>query len=276
MELRLDPSGHQRRSRRRRLSRSHSDSVGAGGLSGGLERISPLESFDLEVACAEMRELACRGYLGPQDIHSYWTWLAPGAESEGRRLLDLGCGRGGLGRCFARLLGTQVVGVDGSAEILADGIVRFGSAASDEFRVGRLERLPLPTASIDLFLSIDALHLSNPPSLAIAELARVTRSGARGVAALTFRTEAQSVPWLDLFASAGLEVFSTADTTLEWHAALRLKHQHRLENGSRLRVLLGEQHAARVIQVSRRMLGWDGLPAELPNRRRLAIYVIRS
>jgi SAM-dependent methyltransferase len=87
--------------------------------------------------------------------------------------LDAACG---TGRFSARLAarGHRVVGIDGSAGMLERARTKVPGA---DFRVGKLDDLPVPDASVDLVLC--ALALSHVPDLApvLAEFARVVRPG---------------------------------------------------------------------------------------------------
>lgn len=93
--------------------------------------------------------------------------IAPG------QALDAACG---TGRQTARLVahGHTTVGIDRSPAMLAIAIEKVPQA---QFRVGRLEELPLPSSSIDVAVcSLALTHLADPGP-AIAELARVVRPG---------------------------------------------------------------------------------------------------
>ncbi|HEX3708140.1 MAG TPA: methyltransferase domain-containing protein, partial [Mycobacteriales bacterium] len=64
------------------------------------------------------------------------------ALRKGAVLVDLGCGRGGAGMWLARELGTELVGVDFSAEAIAQATERrtlFGLQERATFAVGTLE-----------------------------------------------------------------------------------------------------------------------------------------
>ena len=93
------------------------------------------------------------------------------------RALDAACG---TGRHAARLhqLGHQVVGVDTSPAMLS--LARKKVPAAD-FRVGRLEELPVQDATVDLITC--ALALSHVDDLrpVINEFARVLRPGGRAI-----------------------------------------------------------------------------------------------
>jgi SAM-dependent methyltransferase len=71
-------------------------------------------------------------------------------------------------------LGFAVVGVDGSAEMLA-----HARAANPDVPLQRadLQNLPFPNATFDVVLSIEVLRYLPEPALALREMARVLRPG---------------------------------------------------------------------------------------------------
>ncbi|MGX2997359.1 class I SAM-dependent methyltransferase [Streptomyces sp. JNUCC 64] len=89
--------------------------------------------------------------------------------------LDAACG---TGRTTVALTsrGYDVIGVDQSPQMLEQA---RGKAPEADFRLGRLEELPVEDASVDL--AISTLALTHQPDLrpAVAELARVVRPGGR-------------------------------------------------------------------------------------------------
>jgi ubiquinone/menaquinone biosynthesis C-methylase UbiE len=86
------------------------------------------------------------------------------------RLLDAGCGDGGVARLLRNRV-REVVGVD----------VEPSPAWQDErglaFRVADAEHLPFENASFDAIHSKDSLHHMNDPRAALAEYRRVLRPG---------------------------------------------------------------------------------------------------
>jgi SAM-dependent methyltransferase len=101
-------------------------------------------------------------------------------------LLDLACGRGGYGLWLAREAGCRLVGVDFSAVAVEDARRRvsgFGLDGRAEFRLGELEAIGLPAASVDAVVCVDAVQFAGDRTAAAAEIRRVLRPG--GVAVLT-------------------------------------------------------------------------------------------
>jgi SAM-dependent methyltransferase len=103
--------------------------------------------------------------------------LAPGGT-----LLDLACGRGAYGLLIARQTGASLVGMDFSAQAVAEAgeqAARTGVPAS--FRVGDLTATGLPAASVQGVLCTDAIQFPDEPADAYAEIRRVLAPGGRVV-----------------------------------------------------------------------------------------------
>jgi SAM-dependent methyltransferase len=100
-------------------------------------------------------------------VWSIFDQVAPGTA------LDAACGTGRHARRLAEL-GHDVVGVDGSPEMLAVAKRSFPQVV---FREGDLCSLPLASASVDLVVCALALEHVADLSGAIAELSRVLRPG---------------------------------------------------------------------------------------------------
>ncbi len=102
---------------------------------------------------------------------------------DGETVLDLGSGAGI--DCFLaspRVGPTgRVIGVDMTPEMLekARTNARRGGFDNVDFRLGEIEALPLPDASVDVVLSNCVLNLVPEKSRALAEMLRVMRAGGR-------------------------------------------------------------------------------------------------
>jgi SAM-dependent methyltransferase len=110
-----------------------------------------------------------------------WLQLAPGS-----RVLDAGCGGGGMTRLLAEAVGVDgfVIGLDANSHLLEHdrtSVKDTDLAERIEFREGDVRHLPFEDASFDLVWSSRVIH-GLPDQLAgIRELRRVVRPGGRVV-----------------------------------------------------------------------------------------------
>lgn len=123
-------------------------------------------------------------------------------------VLDVASGTGAVAIELARRYGCTVVGVDQSAEMLAEGrrrVAAAGLAGSIELREARAEDLPFADASFDGLTFTYLLRYVEDPGGTMRELARVVRPGGR-IAMLEFFCPPAPLPraaW-ELYVRAGL------------------------------------------------------------------------
>lgn len=97
----------------------------------------------------------------------------------GLRVLDAGCGDGGLA-CELAANGAEVTGVDAEPAMLLAARERASSAGIDvAFVESRLERLPFADDSFEVVVAVTVLCFVPDASAAVRELARVLRPGGR-------------------------------------------------------------------------------------------------
>ena len=95
----------------------------------------------------------------------------------GRRVLDAGCGDGGL-ICAAALRGAAATGIDPDPAMLAAARSRVGETAyGATFVEGLVEQLPFREASFDVVGAITVLCFVPDAGGAVREMARVLRPG---------------------------------------------------------------------------------------------------
>jgi ubiquinone/menaquinone biosynthesis C-methylase UbiE len=99
----------------------------------------------------------------------------------GSTLLDLACGRGAYGLLVAKQAGASLIGVDFSAQALAEAREQAAQIGvrNASFRTGELTATGLPDASAEAVLCTDAIQLPGEPAVAYHEIRRVLRPGGR-------------------------------------------------------------------------------------------------
>ncbi|WUT01782.1 class I SAM-dependent methyltransferase (plasmid) [Streptomyces sp. NBC_00708] len=175
----------------------------------------------------------------------------------GRRLVDAGCGTGGIGLWLARALGVRVDGFDLSPEAVAQATARrdqFLGARTDHavFRTAELENTGLPTAHAQGIVCVDVLGRATDRGAALAELARVLEPGGRLVVTRALRRGAEP-QWHHQVAAAGLAQEHLDDRPGEpamWERLYRLWIQH----AAQLRHELGDVQAERMLREAEQTL----------------------
>jgi ubiquinone/menaquinone biosynthesis C-methylase UbiE len=133
-------------------------------------------------------------------IMAFETWTANRKAIEaldvrdGNQVLDVGCGPGrSLAALAARAGRGRVVGLDPSP-LMADVARRRNRLAASsgriEVTVGEIERLPFPDGTFDRVLCVHVLYFWTDLHVALHELRRVLRVGAR--LSLLFRSKADA------------------------------------------------------------------------------------
>jgi SAM-dependent methyltransferase len=121
----------------------------------------------------------------------------------GMRVLDVGCGPGGLtSELVARVGAANVAAIDPAAQFSEACRTRNPEA---DVRVGVAEELPWPDGEFDSVLSSLVLGFLRDPDQGVREMARVTRPGGV-VAACMWDIAERGMTMLDLFWSAVREV----------------------------------------------------------------------
>jgi SAM-dependent methyltransferase len=126
------------------------------------------------------------------------------ALERGERVLELGCGPGGVGIAAARVVGADgsVVLSDFALEMTAIAAQRAAAAGLTNVttREVDLERIDYPEASFDVVLCREGLMLVADPAAAVREAHRVLRPTGR--AAFTVWGPRRRNPWLGLLLDA--------------------------------------------------------------------------
>ncbi len=103
--------------------------------------------------------------------------LVGDAELQNRRVLDVGCGRGGTVALMAETFGAQAVGVDLAPEAVA--FCRKTHQSGARFEVGDAEHLPFDDAAFEVVTNIESSHTYPNLRAFYAEVQRVLEPGGR-------------------------------------------------------------------------------------------------
>ncbi len=94
---------------------------------------------------------------------------------KGKRVLDVGCGRGGMVALMAEVLQAKAVGMDLSPEAIA--FCRGTHGKGTRFEVGDSENMPFKDAAFDVVTNVESSHTYPNLRAFYAEVARVIRKG---------------------------------------------------------------------------------------------------
>jgi SAM-dependent methyltransferase len=142
----------------------------------------------------------------------------------GKRMIEVSCGRGGGAAHLARVVQpASYLGIDISEQNVRLARERF-SLPNLSFTTGNAEALPLPDASCDAVVNVEAAHLYDDPIRFFGEVARVLAAGGHFFHA--------DLAWRDkdpvaLIAASGLAIDSVEDITANVLEALRLDSERR-------------------------------------------------
>jgi len=138
---------------------------------------------DYDVAMIDMLQIIWgEGFLspgGPQAVRD----IMAGIDIRDKRVLDIGCGLGGLDQVLVSLGAAHVTAVDVAAPLIALGQRRIAAAGQADRIALQLVQpetpLPFPDASFDVVFTKDAwLHVIDKPAL-LREVHRVLKPGGR-------------------------------------------------------------------------------------------------
>lgn len=104
----------------------------------------------------------------------------------GQTLVDLGCGRGGIGLWLAHRIGSDLIGVDSSSVAVTDARGQASQhpwLGSARFVVADVARTGLVSGCASALMCVDVLQLVPDPEVVVKEMGRLLRPG--GVLVLT-------------------------------------------------------------------------------------------
>jgi SAM-dependent methyltransferase len=151
--------------------------------------------------------------------------LLDDARLEGRRVLEVSCGRGGgAADIAARYALAELVGLDISEQNLGIARRRFAHVKNLTFALGRAEKLAFENASFDAVVNVEASHLYDDPARFFAEVIRVLRPGGRFFYAdLSWQNSDPA----GMLRAAGFSIARDEDITADVLRALELDSERR-------------------------------------------------
>lgn len=156
-----------------------------------------------------------------QNLPLFEAVLAAAGVRSGTRLLDVGCGTGGV-LVLASEAGASVAGLDVAKPLLDIACSRLPEATLVH---GELDELPFEPSSFDAVVGVNAFQFAGDPARALAEAHRVLVPGGRVVASLFAepeRSESSAV-------HAALSALTPPETALAKHAPYLLSAPGNLE-----------------------------------------------
>jgi SAM-dependent methyltransferase len=191
--------------------------------------IAGIPTLDLETdpkgCCARLYESDAVRWLLDNQLH-------PGGErltlhlarlagvGPGARVVDVACGSGASALLLARELGCVTVGVDLGARAIEQARHATPPGERASFVLGDAEALPLPDASFDVALSECSLCTFPDKPRAIAEMARIVRTGG-SIAIADVTADRDALPTALRSAAARVACVADARSADEYAALLR-------------------------------------------------------
>lgn len=111
------------------------------------------------------------GQLGLLDREQLETLIEVLALSPGERLLEVGCGNGGLAEYLARRSGARIVGIDIAEEAIGRATLRNRHHPRLDFRVADMDHLELGAERFEAAVGVDSLYLASDLAVTLTTLA---------------------------------------------------------------------------------------------------------
>jgi ubiquinone/menaquinone biosynthesis C-methylase UbiE len=230
------------------------------GFDGALQKLLPANLKDQRVASLQSTSFLTVDGLQRLLDNCQKAKARLGTFRPSLRMLDVGCGRGRLGRHLAQAIGAILVGMDFSETAIHLAIEE--SSMSAEFLLADFNNIPFRTSCFEIVLAIDCLHLTADPLHTMTELRRVLVRGGMLISSAykigaSFSNERPIDWWQSCVSEAGFSRQGWSDVTAEWKREMTAKHRNRWNNRARLIHVFGRR-ALLECSVSQQMLGETG------------------
>lgn len=197
------------------------------------------------------------------------------------RILDVGCGLGGLARWFVEQRNCSVVAIDASKNAVTQALVR-NHHSNIQFIAADFERIGDQIGYFDLAVSLDALYLVGTPLKWLMQMNAVLRPGA--MLMFTFYTSSNGIAgtkhnkgeWESWLAQAAFKVVALHNVTRFWRDQMKRRHHTRLAQSNR--ILSSDGHfAIPDLRVSRTLFqGCKSGTSWLRSVSRYEVYACRA
>ncbi len=188
--------------------------------------------------------------IQPWGMTTWWTlgqFVAGLRVGPGQHLVDLACGRGGVGLWLARATGARLTGVDWSPAAVSEATARasqFVPVEQTTFVVGDLAGTGLASGAADGVVCADAVFFATDRVAVFTEMARILRPGGRFVFTADESDDPEregAVPdWGPIIRAGGLSVVGRVEIP-HWREDLQRMYDTWLANVDELRAGLDEE-----------------------------------
>lgn len=189
--------------------------------------------------------------IQPLGMTTWWTlgrFVAGLRTGPGHTILDLACGRGGVGLWLARATGANVIGVDFSPVAVALATQRapeFVPADRATFLVGDLSATGMDSASIDGAICADAVFFATDRVAVFTEMSRILRPGGRFLFTVDESEDDRpgAVPdWTPLIEAGGL-IVEEREQIPQWREQLQVLYDTWKFHIDEVRETMGDEAA---------------------------------
>jgi ubiquinone/menaquinone biosynthesis C-methylase UbiE len=214
-----------------------------------------LDAFDLATfPDSQEAKLGGNAFLASGDLTYLEETLRSLRTSTPGPLVDLGCGRGGLGRYLAERLGMPLVGVDASSVALEQA---RAAPTKVEARWVHCDfgDLPLEAASAAAIISLDGISLAVDRRAMLREVGRISKPGTPLIfTACVPRFREGALDWQSGLREHHFTVLDYRDVSDEWREWVKKMHERRLHDQVELGRRLEERELATALAASRAMM----------------------
>jgi ubiquinone/menaquinone biosynthesis C-methylase UbiE len=215
-----------------------------------------LDAFDLATfPDSEEAKLGGNAFLAPGDLQYFEDTLRLHHPSTSGLLVDLGCGRGALGRHLAQRLAMPLVGIDASRVALEQART-FPTTVQARWLECDFCDTNLETASAAAIISIDGVSLAVDPRTMLREVARISMPGAPLIfTGCVPRLRGGGLDWQSVLREHHFTVLEHHDVSQEWREWIKTRHERRLRSATELARRMEERQVATALAESRALVG---------------------